>query len=99
MTMFIISLNYIKAISEIETLIEAHNDFLNKYYTDKKFLMSGRKNPRTGGIIIAQNATIEEIREIIKEDPFHQHQVAEYEITEFLPTKFNADLKAVLDAL
>ena len=98
MTMFIISLNYIKAISEIETLIEAHNDFLNKYYADKKFLMSGRKNPRTGGVIIAQNVTIEEIREIIKEDPFYQHQVAEYEITEFLPTKFNADLKAVLEA-
>lgn len=61
--------------------------------------MSGRKNPRTGGIIIAQNATIEEIKEIIKEDPFHQYEVAEYEITEFLPTKFNADLKTILQAL
>ncbi|AQX84671.1 YciI family protein [Elizabethkingia sp. HX WHF] len=97
--MFIISLNYIKAISEIEVHIDAHNDFLDKHYADKKFLMSGRKNPRTGGIIIAQNATIEEIREIIKEDPFHQYQVAEYEITEFLPTKFNSDLKTILEAL
>ncbi|AJW61865.1 YCII-related domain protein [Elizabethkingia miricola] len=97
--MFIISLNYIKAISEIEVHIDAHNDFLDKYYADKKFLMSGRKNPRTGGIIIAQNATIEEIREVIKEDPFHQYQVAEYEITEFLPTKFNSDLKTILEAL
>ncbi|HFK5574356.1 YciI family protein [Elizabethkingia anophelis] len=97
--MFIISLNYIKAISEIEAHIDAHNDFLNKYYADRKFLMSGRKNPRTGGIIIAQNATIEEIKEIIKEDPFHQYEVAEYEITEFLPTKFNADLKTILQAL
>ncbi len=99
MIMFIISLNYIKAISEIEVHIDAHNDFLDKHYADKKFLMSGRKNPRTGGIIIAQNATIEEIREIIKEDPFHQYQVAEYEITEFLPTKFNSDLKTILEAL
>ena len=99
MIMFIISLNYIKAISEIEVHIDAHNDFLDKHYADKKFLMSGRKNPRTGGIIIAQNATIEEIREIIKEDSFHQYQVAEYEITEFLPTKFNSDLKTILEAL
>ncbi|AQX07277.1 YciI family protein [Elizabethkingia ursingii] len=97
--MFIISLNYIKAISEIEPLIDAHNDFLNKYYAEKKFLISGRKNPRTGGIIIAQNATIEEVKEIIKEDPFHKHQLAEYEITEFLPTKFNAELQNVLEAL
>ncbi|MCT4215003.1 GTP cyclohydrolase [Elizabethkingia anophelis] len=97
--MFIISLNYIKAIGEIEVHIDAHNDFLNKYYADRKFLISGRKNPRTGGIIIAQNATIEEIKEIIKEDPFHQYEVAEYEITEFLPTKFNADLKTILQAL
>ncbi|MCT4011785.1 GTP cyclohydrolase [Elizabethkingia anophelis] len=97
--MFIISLNYIKAIGEIEAHIDAHNDFLNKYYADRKFLISGKKNPRTGGIIIAQNATIEEIKEIIKEDPFHQYEVAEYEITEFLPTKFNADLKTILQAL
>ena len=34
-----------------------------------------------------------------KKKILYQHQVAEYEITEFLPTKFNADLKAVLDAL
>ena len=97
--MFIISLNYIKTISEIEELIDAHNDFLNKYYAEKKFLMSGRKNPRTGGIIISQNTTKEELDDIIKEDPFYKHRASEYEITEFLPTKFNPDLQTILGNL
>ncbi|WP_407489824.1 aldo/keto reductase [Elizabethkingia anophelis] len=66
--MFIISLNYIKAIGEIEAHIDAHNDFLNKYYADRKFLMSGRKNPRTGGIIIAQIAALQSEYSLLTRD-------------------------------
>ncbi|WP_407484262.1 YciI family protein [Elizabethkingia meningoseptica] len=97
--MFIIALNYIKTISEIEELINAHNDFLNKYYAENKFLMSGRKNPRTGGVIIVQNTTKEELDDIIKEDPFYKHQAAAYEITEFLPTKLHPDIETILENL
>lgn len=87
--MFIISLTYKKPIEEVEKHIKAHIVFLEKYYAQNKFVFSGRKNPRTGGIILANNVTAVDISEIIKEDPFYKHQIAEYEITEFIPTKYD----------
>ncbi|MFA6630592.1 MAG: YciI family protein, partial [Sulfuricurvum sp.] len=50
------------------------------------FLASGRKVPRTGGVILARGASCEEIEAIVTLDPFYRHGVAEYEITEFSPT-------------
>jgi len=91
--MFIISLTYIKPTEEVENYFEAHLVFLNTYYSAKKFIVSGRKNPRTGGIILAHHTTLDELQELIKEDPFYQNQVADYEIIEFIPTKFDADFE------
>ncbi len=54
--MYIIELTYNKDISEVEKHLEAHIEYLEKYYELGNFVCSGRKNPRDGGIIIA-NAT------------------------------------------
>lgn len=86
-TMFIISLNYKKPFSEIETLLVAHRAFLDDYYQQGIFVMSGPKHPRTGGIIVANIKTREKLEKIIQEDPFYQHDIADYEVVEFTPTK------------
>ena len=86
--MFIISLTYKKPLDEVEKYISDHLVFLNKYYALNKFIFSGRKNPRVGGVILAYHVTKEEIEEIIKEDPFYKNQIANYEITEVIPTKY-----------
>mgnify|MGYP000961121395 CR=1 FL=1 len=91
--MFIVSLTYTKPIEEVEKYFEAHLVFLNTNYSAKKFIVSGRKNPRTGGIILAHHSTLDELQEIIKDDPFYQNQVADYEIIEFIPTKFDEDFE------
>jgi uncharacterized protein YciI len=87
--MFIISLTYKKPIEVVEKFIQEHILFLDKYYSLNKFVFSGRKNPRTGGIILATNVTPFEINEIIKEDPFQKHDISDYEIIEFIPTKYD----------
>ena len=79
-------------MADIEANLEAHRQFLDKYYAAGTFLLSGRKDPRNGGIIIAKANSLEEVQKIIQEDPFHRAKVAEYEITEFLPSKTAADL-------
>lgn len=84
--MFIVSLCYKKALSEVDKHIGAHVDFLNKYYAAGIFIASGRKEPRTGGIIIANAASKEEIVAIMTEDPFYVTEVADYDVIEFLPT-------------
>ena len=86
--MYIVNLNYIKEISEVEKHLEEHIKFLEKYYEMGKFICSGRKNPRTGGVILLNAESLSEVENIILEDPFNINEIAEYEITEFFPTKY-----------
>ena len=84
--MFIVSLNYIKPIEEVELHLEMHVEFLKNQYEKKAFIASGRKVPRTGGVILANVGSKAELDVILTEDPFHKYQIAEYEITEFIPS-------------
>ncbi|MDW9380330.1 YciI family protein [Chryseobacterium sp. JV558] len=95
--MFIISLTYKSSIENIERLIPQHNIFLDKHYESGKFIASGRKEPRTGGLIIATAESKNEIEQIISEDPFYIHQVADYDITEFIPSKYNENFKLFIE--
>lgn len=95
--MFIILLSYKKEVSEVEKFIDFHIQFLDKYYADRKFIFSGRKNPRTGGIILVRNVDRNELMEIIKQDPFFQNEIADYDITEVIPTKFDKDFACFIE--
>ncbi len=95
--MFIISLSYKKEISEVEKFIEPHKQFLDRYYAAKKFIFSGRKNPRTGGVILARTVDKETLIDIIKQDPFYQNEIADYDITEVIPTKYDEDFACFIE--
>lgn len=86
--MFVISLKYVKPIQEVEKCLENHIKFLEKYYASGNFICSGRKNPRIGGVIICLAKDRMEAESIIQEDPFFIEKLAEYEVIEFLPTKY-----------
>ena len=87
--MFLISLTYVKPLDDIEALLPAHVAFLEKYYASSVFIVSGRKVPRTGGVILANAPSKDALMTILAEDPFHQAKVASYEVTEFTPTKWD----------
>ncbi|MGD8192714.1 YciI family protein [Brevibacillus ginsengisoli] len=94
--MFIVLPKYVKGLEEVDQHMEAHKEFLDKYYQLSKFIVSGRRNPRVGGVILVKAESEVEVLEIIKEDPFYQNQVAEYEIIEFQPTKWDTRFEAFL---
>ena len=89
--MVIVNITYTVELDKIEQKLEEHIEFLNKYYANNKFICSGRKNPRTGGVILC-NADKEEVSEIIKEDPFYINKLGNYEIIEFESSKINKEL-------
>lgn len=95
--MFIVSLTYKKDLSDVEKFIEAHTQFLDKYYADKKFIFSGRKNPRTGGVILVRHVNRQELEELLKHDPFYQNNIADYEITEVIPTKYDHNFASFIE--
>ena len=84
--MFVIFLNYVKPLSEVDRFVAEHREFLERHYASGHFLMSGRKEPRTGGVILATAASRAEVEGIVQNDPFHREQIAEYEIVEFVPS-------------
>ncbi len=85
--MFIVSLTYIREISQIDKYLEAHIEYLDKNYEKGFFIASGRKVPRSGGVILVNARNRTELEEIINDDPFKIHNLADYEFTEFVPTK------------
>jgi uncharacterized protein YciI len=94
--MFIINLNYIVPLEKLDAHMTDHVKFLRKYYKKNVFVASGRKVPRTGGIILALAKSKEEIDEIIREDPFYIHKLAEFSVTEFLTSQYHPELKKFL---
>lgn len=94
--MFIIDLKYIQPICEIEKFLPKHIEFLEKNYANGNLLMSGRKNPRIGGMIFCTLKTEQEVWRIISEDPFKINNLAEYSLTEFQPTKTCKELEFLM---
>jgi uncharacterized protein YciI len=84
--MFIVTLTYTAPLERIDAYLEAHRAWLGEQYARGLFLMSGRKEPRDGGIIIAHAADRAELEAVLRDDPFAQAGLATYAITEFVPT-------------
>ena len=91
--MFIISVEYKKPLAEVDSHLPAHIEYLKAQYKAGNFLLSGRKKPRTGGIILSNIGSKEDLDQIIKQDPFYHHQVADYHIIEFEPSMTSAGLE------
>ncbi|VBB07894.1 dimeric alpha-beta barrel [Lucifera butyrica] len=95
--MFIVLLKYVKPLEEIDALLPGHIKFLEHQYKKSKFIFSGRRNPRIGGVILVNVDSERELHSILKEDPFYIHKVAEYETIEFIPTKYDPNFKCFID--
>jgi len=92
--MFIIELSYQAPLAAIDANMRAHVAFLKKYYADGHFVISGRKIPRDGGIIIAVGKSREEIEAIAREDPFYARGLAEFRVIEFRASQRAGDIES-----
>jgi uncharacterized protein YciI len=95
--MFVIELIYKAPLTSIDAHMAAHVKFLKKYYAAGHFLVSGRKIPRDGGIILAGGASREQIETIVREDPFVARGLAEFRIIEFRASQRADDIQKRLD--
>ena len=94
--MFVILLTYTQPLAEVDKLIPAHREFLQRMYETGRFLLSGRKEPRTGGVILASAASMEALKRLLADDPFSVHGVADYQIIEFTPTMSAPELQSLI---
>ena len=89
--MFIVSLTYIVDLEKVDELLPLHVDYLKNQYEKGNFIASGRKIPRTGGIILSKLDRIEKLEEVLNQDPFKINNLAEYKIEEFIPSMTSND--------
>jgi uncharacterized protein YciI len=95
--MFVIELIYKADLKQIDAHMTAHVRFLKKHYANGTFVVSGRKIPREGGIIIAAGKSRQEIEALIQEDPFHKHGLAEFRVIEFRASQRADDMPKRID--
>jgi len=91
--MFIVELIYKADLAKIDAHMTAHVKFLKKYYAAGNFLISGRKIPRDGGIIVAVGKDRPQIETIMREDPFCSHGLADVRIIEFRASQRADDIQ------
>ena len=80
----------------LQSYLKARRRFLDKYHQAGSFLLSGGKEPRSGGIILATSPSHADIEALLGEDPFYQARLAEYHVTEFVPNQAAAGLERFL---
>jgi uncharacterized protein YciI len=95
--MFVIELTYKVDLADIDAHMAAHVAFLKKYYASGTFLVSGRKIPRDGGIIMAVGKSRQHIQAIVEEDPFYTHGLADFRIIEFRASQRAKDMPKRLE--
>ncbi|UYQ92924.1 YciI family protein [Chitinophaga horti] len=78
-------LQYIRPLAAIDHYLDAHKVFLDKYVQSGHFILSGRRKPRTGAIILCKSSSRKEVEAILAEDPLDKYQLALYEIIEIEP--------------
>jgi uncharacterized protein YciI len=96
--MFIIELTYTADLADIDAHLRAHLRFLKTHYDAGTFLLSGRKIPRDGGIILATGPSREAIEAIARQDPFVANGLADVRIIEFRASQRAKDIDARIDA-
>ncbi len=92
--MFVVELSYIASLERIDAAMPAHMAYLKKHYAAGHFLVSGRKIPRDGGIILAHAASRDELERVVREDPFVARGLADFRIIEFRASQQADDMPA-----
>jgi uncharacterized protein YciI len=80
---FLLLLTYVKPLAEVDALMREHVAWLDEHYAAGRFLVSGRRIPRTGGVIVARGDDRAEIEALAATDPFVRGRVATCEVIEF----------------
>ncbi|MFI0450699.1 YciI family protein [Actinomadura sp. 6N118] len=95
--MFLVLLTYNAPTEKVDEVMDEHLAWLDEQYAAGVFLASGRKVPRTGGVILAAGHDRAAVEEIATRDPFWREGVASFELVEFTPTRAAPELQALVE--
>ena len=94
--MFIVTLTYLQPVEQVDALMADHVAWLQRHYDDGLFVVSGRRVPRVGGVILARSGDEPALRAALAADPFAIHGAARFDLVEFTPTLTAPGAQALL---
>jgi uncharacterized protein YciI len=84
--MFVALSTYLKPLADVDGTRDAHLGWVAAQYDAGHLLVSGRRAPATGGVIVGRAASRSAFEELLAGDPFVRGGLARYEVVEFEPT-------------
>jgi uncharacterized protein YciI len=94
--MFIIEITYKASLQQVDEAMKDHMMYLQKYYNQELFLLSGRKDPRKGGIILVNGSDAKEVRKVAREDPFYKMGLSKFRLIAFNASQANKHLAKII---
>ena len=96
--MYIVSITYKVELSEVDAFLPEHVEYLKQNYAAGNFHASGRKIPRTGGVIFSRLKNKKQLIDILHLDPFYTNDLADYEVIEFVPSMTSEEFEFLIDS-
>jgi uncharacterized protein YciI len=91
----VVLLTYVKPLDEVDALMADHVAWLDRGFAEGAFVVAGRRNPRTGGVIMMRGDAAS-VAEIAATDPFVTGGVATVEVVAFNASFAQPAIKGLL---
>lgn len=88
MRMFVLISRFQQPLEEINHHLAPHSEWVEQHYVTGRFLVSGRREPPVGGVIVARASSEDEIQAILAADPLQQLGLVVYEVLAFEAAEF-----------
>ncbi len=91
--MFIVSVTFIKPMDEVNAVMEAHRDYLKKYFEEDKIIgWVSKTEPDNGGFVFYNGKSSDEVEKLVALDPFSTQMVATHDIYAVTANKMKDNL-------
>lgn len=84
--MFLAISAYLKPLEQVDDERAEHLQWVEKRYENGDLLVSGRREPAVGGVLVVRAASIDALQALLRSDPFVISGMSHYEVIEFTPT-------------
>jgi uncharacterized protein YciI len=78
---------YVRPLEVVDRHRAAHLQWVKEQYAAGRLLVSGRRTPPGGGVLIVRCSSRAELDAVLAEDPFVEAGVIEHAVYEFAPTR------------
>ncbi len=95
--MFIVLLKFSDNKSKASDFMAAHNEWIQRGFDEQVFLMVGSLQPGLGGAMLAHTDNIEDLQNLVSEDPFVKEDIVKAEILEITPKQADERLKFLIE--